>query len=111
MTSNTCNGYSNWETWTVATWLDQENMTEYLEFLAGEFSFGGFVEEIKVTIESKNPLSTDDSLYSIFLSESLRQVNYEEIARNIRDEALLQSEDDLQERINDIDSAMLANAR
>lgn len=98
MSSVTYNGWTNYETWCVNLWLNQDSyffdeMKERLDFddedkdededdleNRREELISQAAEEIKSHIIEGNPV-TEPSLYSDLLNTALKEVNWEEIAK------------------------------
>lgn len=84
------NGWSNYETWNVALWIDNDQGTSELkdEWLKdcwdGELESSAYKlsERLKGFVEETNPLSGTATMFSDLLSSTLSEVNYQEIAEN-----------------------------
>ena len=93
------NGWSNYETWNVALWIDndegsygywQERTREIAEETEPEYGWESkedaarntLADEIKDTIEDQSPLTSDASLYSDLLGAALSEVDWREIAEH-----------------------------
>jgi len=78
------NGWTNYETWNVALWLDNDEGSEsYMRDLAEDISDPyKLARAIQEFVEEGNPLSGQASLYSDILSATLREVDWEEVARH-----------------------------
>lgn len=90
------NGYTNYETWLVALWIDndqglQEMIQEFAqaaydeaeasEYLTREEEAVATLEkQIEDVIDEMNPLISEASLFSDMLSAAFREVDYREIA-------------------------------
>lgn len=94
----TYNGYTNYETWDVSLWIDNEQwLYNEINYLA-EDSFNNadadkyrnkeevasddLADKIKEIIESQNPLIDQASMFSDLLGAALDNVNWQEIAEN-----------------------------
>ncbi|KKK92601.1 hypothetical protein LCGC14_2701300 [marine sediment metagenome] len=94
------NGWTNYETWSVALWLDNDQGTnEMLREWAqeawdravypgdspyltrGQRATRTLADQIQEHIEENNPLASDASMYSDILSANLHEVNWGEIAK------------------------------
>lgn len=76
------NGWTNYETWNVALWLDNEegtylDMRELARANRSAYKLGKAIEDY---VEEHNPLSGQASMYSDILQANLREVNWEAIA-------------------------------
>ena len=96
------NGWSNYETWAVALWLDNDAGTyEYVRELTHDTYDNARAERyftreerarldledaLKEYIEENNPLANNASMYSDLLSAAISSVNWREIAGNYIDE-------------------------
>ncbi|KKK52158.1 hypothetical protein LCGC14_3107720, partial [marine sediment metagenome] len=90
------NGWSNYETWNVALWLDndqgtQDMLREWAEevwkdaeetpYLTREqYATRTLADQIEEYIEENNPLAGEASMYSDILTANLHEVNWGEIA-------------------------------
>lgn len=100
------NGWSNYETWNVALWMDNDPgtyeirlawVTDALEevdgtmvvsYLTGEQRAVRIVADLlQEYIEGNNPLAEEASVYSDILSANLHEVNWREIAMGWVEEA------------------------
>ena len=90
---NEYNGYSNYQTWNVALWLDNDEgsyqhirtMTNTLNLQVEDKSWE-FADWLKGFVEEYNPLDNKASMFSDLLGHALANVNYQEIAENILSE-------------------------
>ena len=85
------NGYTNYQTWNVALWFDNNEDTYHLirqmaDILSLEDRSWELTDWLKDFVEDKNPLSKDASMYSDLLDHALANVNWNEIADNILEE-------------------------
>ena len=85
------NGYSNYQTWNVSLWLDNnEDTYHHVRRMADIFKLGDtsweFVDWLKNHVENTNPLADNASVYSDLLGHALASVNWNEIADNILEE-------------------------
>jgi hypothetical protein len=95
------NGWTNYETWNVALWIDNEEgshrywRTESQETydvgvedgLDEDEIVASLAKKLKESIEEGNPLADQNSLYSDILSANLSEVNWHEIAAHWIEEA------------------------
>ena len=90
------NGYSNYQTWNVALWLDNEQGSYYhLRDLAEyemenrsteDLPIWSLADKIKNYVEETNPFD-NASMFSDLLGHALANVDYQEIAENILSES------------------------
>ncbi len=87
------NGWSNYETWNVALWIDNEqgSYSERCEMSQSIYDdANGDMDEakrklsdwLKDWIEEMNPIASDASLFSDLLNAALGEVDWYEIAEN-----------------------------
>ena len=78
MQSRKYNGWTNYETWVVNLWLENDYYTyKYLRQTTPESS----AEAIKEYIEESNPLIDNASLYGDLLNGAVGEINFEETAQ------------------------------
>ena len=80
------NGWTNYETWAVNLWIDNDGMDEEVrERVSGldEYRAGKAIQEM---IEELNPLADEASMFSDLLSGALSEVNWQEIAEHYLEE-------------------------
>lgn len=99
MNENTYNGWTNYETWNVALWLDNEQGSqEDMIDLAREYRHEEPYElgkAIKDYVEEQNPLASDASMWSDLLNAALSEVDWTDIAEHyLSDLEPEESEDD-----------------
>ena len=88
------NGYTNYETWAVKLWIDNEQETQELwssrarELLEGGEEYPNAIlrGELKEFIEDDNPLAEDASMYSNLLEAAIDSVNWYELAQSYLDD-------------------------
>lgn len=96
------NGWSNYETWVVNLWLNNDQGTYntcttlaqrcYEEAVADqvlsrrERACYQLANELKAMIEDGNPLAGESSVYSDLLKASISEVNWKEIANSLLEE-------------------------
>jgi hypothetical protein len=98
-----CNGWTNYETWAVALWIDneqgsygywreqaRENYRTAVDRGTGrdraEEAATSLAQQLKEEIEEGNPLADKPSLYSDLLGAAISETNWYEIAKNWIDE-------------------------
>lgn len=80
------NGWTNYETWNVALWIDNNGWDEEVREMVGgldEYRAGKAIQEY---IEEMNPLADEASMFSDMLSAALSEVNWQEIAEHYVEE-------------------------
>jgi hypothetical protein len=96
MCNKSYNGYTNYETWNVGLWIDNEQGSyNYVYSLASECfedaeedrynskeenAIIKLAEQIKNYVEEMNPLTDDTSLFSGLLNAALGEVDWYDIA-------------------------------
>ena len=80
MADKTHQGWTNYETWAVGLWINQdEAMYRYLKLLARSPQLGIDKDRaLREWVEGMNPL-TDASMFSDLLQRAIGQVNWTEI--------------------------------
>ena len=80
------NGWSNYETWNVALWLDNDfDMWSELSESCNDGTYedvNELADYLENFIDEMNPVLNDASMFSDLLSSSFREVNYREIAEH-----------------------------
>lgn len=85
----TYNGWTNWETWMVYSWLTNEEGTyNYIMSMTskvgGDYQTYDLSKLIREFVEEGNPLTT--GMYADLLGGALREVDYYEIAEHFLEE-------------------------
>ncbi len=102
MTRKEYNGWTNYETWAVALWLDneegsqrywQERAEEYVKTDGKEDAPRGLADEIKEQHKEANPVP-DGTVFSDLMSAALSEVNWYEIAGHYVAEVEVEEESD-----------------
>ena len=86
---NEYNGYSNYQTWCVSLWLDNEQYTyesirDAAKITTTKYGLAAFIREY---VNAEHPLADQASMFTDLLDHALANVNYEEIAENIMSES------------------------
>jgi hypothetical protein len=80
------NGYSNKPTWTLAIWLDtDESLKNYWRYKSKSLSEDELSKELQTYFEDRNPLSKEFTIYSDMLNNSLKLINWREVAKQLKD--------------------------
>jgi len=86
------NGWTNYETWTVKLWIDNDDsfiwgllIEAYQDDGNGKKDVYGLAQRIREEIEEGNPLD-EPSMYNQLLSAALSEVNWQEIAQSLLEE-------------------------
>lgn len=101
--SKTYNGWTNYETWNVALWIDneqgsyndsRERARACLEAHDNDKdkAAGQLADELKEEFEEGNPLAGQASCFSDLLGAALSAVNWHEIAENYVEEVYEEAE-------------------
>ena len=82
------NGYSNYQTWNVALWLDNEpGEYSYVRDMAVELEKASRLADwLKDYVEEINPLNDTANMFSDLMSHALANVNWYEIAKGIMED-------------------------
>jgi len=80
-------GFSNYETWAVKMWIDNDpGTTDHINDLIDDQEIddpGELADLIKEYIEENNPLIDDANLYADLLNAAIDNADYDEIAEII----------------------------
>lgn len=80
-----CNGWTNYQTWVVNLWLTNDSDTmEHCHSLVSEGETWEGADRLKDYVEELDP-DLDASMFSDLLGYALTGVNWQEIARNMRE--------------------------
>jgi len=85
------NGWTNYETWAVKLWMDNDGSGEYWTELAADAGAGvwGMSKQLKEHYEDAVPVELDAVGWAAdLLGAALSAVNWEEIAGHIIDDAV-----------------------
>lgn len=74
-------GWTNYESWVTALWLDNDGFT-LPEEMTDVYEAADYIKEI---VEGGNPLADSASMYADMLNSSIQEVNFAEIAQNMID--------------------------
>jgi hypothetical protein len=89
MKDDTYNGWTNYETWCVNLWLDND---EYLNNTLNDIATDEDVdlydkcEQLKAVVDAMNPLYGDASMFTDMLNGALSMVCWKEIIENHLDD-------------------------
>jgi len=111
------NGWKNYETWNVALWIGNEQGSERESrqmaqdawdnagadrtFTRKERAVLDLADSLKTWIEEQNPLASDASVWSDLLSAALSEVDWQEWAENLLEDADTDDEDEDEEAEDD----------
>ena len=86
MSDTTYNGWTNYETWLVNLWLDNDGGSNYYREIAQENELDTYdlSKVIKETIEADQPEST--GMYADMIGAAISKVNFFEIAEHYTEE-------------------------
>lgn len=98
----TYNGWTNYETWVVALWLDNDEPTyRHWRERADEWRNAdttsdywtqeesarfNLADELRESVNESNPLADDANMYTDLLGAALSEVDWQEIAEHMLDE-------------------------
>ena len=89
------NGWTNYETWVVALWLEEEDYFSHLNEVKDDFKdLYDLAEYIKYYIDEYDPLQGECTMYSNLLSGALSEVDCREIAKHYWENLELDNDDD-----------------
>lgn len=115
MTKKEYNGWTNYETWLVALWIDNEPATNAERECLAQDAWDNahadqistreqkakykLAESLKEWIEGMNPLADTADLFSDLLRAALSEVDWYDIAENFLDDVDKTEEDDEPEEV------------
>jgi hypothetical protein len=80
------NGYANKPTWTLAIWLEtDESLKNYWKYKTKSLSEDELSKELRAYFEDRNPLSMEFTFYSDILTNSIKLIDWREIAKKLKD--------------------------
>lgn len=93
------NGWTNYETWLVALWLDNdEGSYNEMHYMARHSEdVYSLMEQIKEMIEELNPLKDQANLFSDLLNGAISECNFYEIAEHYYEEEKDNTEENSEE--------------
>jgi hypothetical protein len=82
------NGYTNYETWLVSLWIDNDECTCDLihNIIRHSKDVYEASEELKEYVEENNPLADTANLFTDLLNSALSEVDYADIIRSHTEE-------------------------
>ena len=82
------NGYTNYQTWNISLWMDNDEGTYDLvrEMASQLVKPSRLADWLKDYTESSNPLTDNASMFSDLMGHALAIVNWYEIAENVLSE-------------------------
>jgi len=88
MKDDTYNGWTNYETWCVNLWLDNDQGTQEMvqDICETDATLYDKSNELQNFVEEINPLSDGASMFTDLLNGALSMVNYREIIENHLDD-------------------------
>jgi hypothetical protein len=80
------NGFTNKPTWTLVIWLEtDESLKQYWRYKSKSLSEEGLSRELQTYFENRNPLLREFTFYSNLLIDSLKLINWGEVAMKLKD--------------------------
>jgi hypothetical protein len=80
------NGFTNKPTWTLAVWLEtDESLEQYWRYKSKSLSEEDLSKELQTYFEERNPLSREFTIFSNLLVDSLKLINWAEVAKLLKD--------------------------
>jgi len=80
------NGYTNKPTWTLAIWLEtDESLKNYWKYKTRSLPEDELSKELQAYFEDRNPLSREFTFYSDILTNSIKLIDWGEIAKKLKD--------------------------
>ena len=89
------NGYTNYETWCIALWINNDaGYQSYIREMLDGLEPYAAMEALKEHIEENNPLNDLPSMYSDLLGSAISEANFYEIAQSILDDIAEEKDDE-----------------
>ena len=80
------NGYTNKPTWTLAIWLEtDESLRNYWKYKTRSLPEDELSKELQAYFEDRNPLSMEFTFYSDILTNSIKLIDWKEVAKKLKD--------------------------
>ncbi|OFY68938.1 MAG: hypothetical protein A2V46_15655 [Bacteroidetes bacterium RBG_19FT_COMBO_42_7] len=80
------NGYTNKPTWTLAIWLEtDESLKNYWKYKTRSLPEDELSKELQAYFEDRNPLSMEFTFYSDILTNSIKLIDWKEVAKKLKD--------------------------
>jgi len=80
------NGYTNKPTWTLAIWLEtDESLKNYWKYKTKSLPEDELSKELQAYFEDRNPLSMEFTFYSDILTNSIKLIDWRELAKKLKD--------------------------
>lgn len=91
MNKNDYQGWTNYETWNYALWIDNDQgLTDYFDDIIENMSdldddeqISELADNLKDYIEENNPLADTADCYTDLLNAAISEINFQEIAEHL----------------------------